>query len=174
MRLTTLRGPGCLTWRPAGWRAVTSPAARQPWRASPKFPIRVARVTWSAPRIFGFHYETGMSRLFRTYRAPLSQCAISERKFPTGTGIVGARKIHHLGALASCKEQQRGLWNVTYLNERGSECLPKSSGHKFYHCGQALLRFLQFIFSLGTFGRRLSLAYLFAFRARLDTERDGY
>src|SRR6266478_9116800 len=87
-------------WRPAGWRAVTSPAARQPWRASPKFPIRVARVTWSAPRIFGFHYETGMSRLFRTYRAPLSQGAISERKFPTGTGIVGARKIHHLGALA--------------------------------------------------------------------------
>jgi hypothetical protein len=30
-----------------------------------KFPIRVAWVTWS-----------GMSRLFRTYRAPLSQCAM--------------------------------------------------------------------------------------------------
>jgi hypothetical protein len=36
---------------------------------------RCAWITWSAPRIFCFRYKTGMSRLFRTYRAPLSQCA---------------------------------------------------------------------------------------------------
>jgi hypothetical protein len=46
------------------------------WRGSLKFAIRVARVTSSAARIFGFHPKTGMSRLFRTYRAPLSQCAM--------------------------------------------------------------------------------------------------
>ena len=46
------------------------------WRGSLKFAIRVARVTSSAARIFGFHSKTGMSRLFRTYRAPLSQFAM--------------------------------------------------------------------------------------------------
>jgi hypothetical protein len=46
------------------------------WRGSLKFAIRVARVTSSAARIFGFHSKTGMSRLLRTYRAPLSQCAM--------------------------------------------------------------------------------------------------
>jgi hypothetical protein len=46
------------------------------WRGSLKFAIRVARVTSSAARTFGFHPKTGMNRLFRTYRAPLSQCAM--------------------------------------------------------------------------------------------------
>jgi hypothetical protein len=35
------------------------------------------RIRWSAPRIFGFRYKTGMSKLFRTCRAPLSQCAMT-------------------------------------------------------------------------------------------------
>jgi hypothetical protein len=46
------------------------------WWGSLKFAIRVARVTSSAARIFGFHSKTGMSRLFRTYRASLSQFAM--------------------------------------------------------------------------------------------------
>jgi hypothetical protein len=41
-----------------------------------KFAIRVARVTSSAARMFCFRYKTGMSRLFRTHPAPLSQCAM--------------------------------------------------------------------------------------------------
>jgi hypothetical protein len=59
--------PGLLYW---------PPQLAAFWRGSLKFAIRVARVTSSAAPIFGFHSKTGMSRLFRTYRAPLSQCAM--------------------------------------------------------------------------------------------------
>lgn len=72
--------PGLLYWpaQLAAGRldAVTSPAAREPLAAVTKNPDPSRSVTSSAARNFCFRCKTGMSRLFRTYRAPLSQYAM--------------------------------------------------------------------------------------------------
>ncbi len=68
------RGPGLVSIQAGAF--ILAAAVGGLWRGSLKFAIRVARVTSSAARIFCFRYKTGMSRLFRTDRAPLSQCAM--------------------------------------------------------------------------------------------------